>query len=111
MDRETLKEYTRRFCEGCSNTQQDNSAATECGQCLEDFVAAVDRLYTPKPSTDFSIPKDTPYKDYLMYEEGVGWVVGFYDKAWDQFICVDRVYGGEIFFLPSHWLPIPPAPL
>lgn len=65
----------------------------------------------PKPSTDFTIPLNNPGKDYLLYEKTEKqWVVGFYDKAWDQFICVDVVNGGEIFFRPSHWLPMPDAP-
>ena len=102
MQKETLKEYTRRFCDGCSNTQWDNSPATECGQCLEDFVEAIIRLCTPKPSDDMTVPMENPSKEYLMYEKGIGWVIGYYDPEFVEFICNDVSNDGEMFFIPSH---------
>ena len=64
-----------------------------------------------KPSDDMSVPMKNPYKEYLMYEEGVGWVIGYYDSGWKQFICNDVSSGGEMFFTPpSHWLPLPDDP-
>jgi len=110
MQRETLKEYTRRFCDGCSNTQWDNSPATECGQCLEDFVEGIIRLCTPKPSDDMTVPMENPYKEYLLWTKSDGWFVGCYDKKKGVFYWTTHDLYGDETISPTYWLPVPPHP-
>ena len=111
MQKETLKEYTRRFCDGCSNTQWDNSPATECGQCLEDFVEAIIRLCTPKPSADLTVPMENPSKECLMWNSSWGiWYKCFFDM--EGGLWVDGgLFEGPWEPVYTHWLPMPPAPL
>ena len=65
----------------------------------------------PKPFTDFTEPKAHPYEDYLMYQKGLGWVVGWYcpdNKSFVRTCPLNR--SGMTTFRPSHWLTLPDAP-
>ena len=111
MDRETLKEYTRRFCEGCSNTVWDNSPATECGQCLEDFADAIIRLATPTPSTDFTEVYNNRGTDYLLFDKNERqWFVGWCAYESDSFYRTTHDLDKDEYLEPSYWLPLPDAP-
>lgn len=63
-----------------------------------------------KPSTDFSIPKANPGKDYLMWHSSSGqWFVCHWNEC--EVIVVSEIvmwtYCSEEF---THWLPMPDAP-
>ena len=65
----------------------------------------------PKPSTDFTTPLDNPGEDYLMYEKGIGWVVGWvYEGDMSKYYYHCHIDEEIVEFWPSHWLPMPEAP-
>lgn len=110
MSKDKVMEYTRMFCSGCSNTQGDNLPASDCEECLEAFARAVDNLYKPKPSTDFTTPKDNPHRSYLFWWDFSGsWLKGYY--SWGGYLVVDDEIV-EAVWEPTytHWLPMPDAP-
>ena len=64
----------------------------------------------PKPSTDFSIPRGNPGTEYLLYEDGHGWFVGWWDSRRKGFYWTSHNLKGDEILSPTHWLPLPDAP-
>ena len=67
-------------------------------------------LAKPEPSTNFSIPRDNPGTEYLLYEDGHGWFVGWWDSRRKGFYWTSHNLKGDEILSPTHWLPLPDAP-
>ena len=109
--KDKLKDWTKRFSEGCGNTIIGGKPS-DCEECLDAFVDAVDRLYRPTPSTDFTEVYKNPYKDYLFFDRHEKqWFVGWYRGEKDKFLWTAHSLDGDEYLDPSHWLPLPNNPL
>ena len=63
-----------------------------------------------KPSDDMTVPKENPYKEYLLWTESDGWFVGCYDKRKGVFYWTTHDLYGDGVIYPTHWLPLPDDP-
>lgn len=68
-------------------------------------------LVEPRPSTDFSEVFSRPHEDFLLYEKGLGWVVGFYYEDGNSFHTYCHIDEEMVKIEPSHWLPLPKEPV
>ena len=64
-----------------------------------------------KSSDDMSIPMENPNKEYLMYEKGIGWVIGWASDETMSLHYYCHIDEEVVRFWPSHWLPMPPTPI
>ena len=55
-----------------------------------------------KPSDDMSIPKENPYKEYLLWTRSDGWFVGYYDEVKSGFFWTTHDLDGDERLNPSH---------
>ena len=112
MPIEKIKEYAKIFLTGCSNTSAYQEHPTDCEECLQAFAKAVEGLYLPKPSTDFSVPKANLGEYFLFYRKlHKQWYAGQIVLRGAECYMVDV----ELFDLVplsnfSHWLPMPDHP-
>ena len=64
----------------------------------------------PKPSDDMTVPKENPYKEYLLWTRSDGWFVGYYDEMKGGFYWTAHDLDGDEVICPTHWLTLPDDP-